>query len=77
MKLDRPSPVLACRGEEGQFEVHCARDPGGNGLHLSITEKKRGLLGRILGSSAKLARLSSEVEAAATNVVGPLVKQLP
>jgi hypothetical protein len=76
MKLDRPSPVLACNGAEGQFEVHCHKDPGGGGLHLSVTQK-RGFLGRLLGSSAVLTRLSTDVEMAATTVVGPLVKALP
>lgn len=76
MKLDRPAPVLACQGAEGSFEVHCHKDPAGAGLHLSVTQK-RSLFGRLLGSSAVLQRLSTEVELAATSVVGPLVKALP
>jgi hypothetical protein len=76
MKLDRPAPVLACSGVEGSFEVHCQRDPGGEGMHLSVTQK-RSLFKRLLGSSAVLQRLSSDVEAAAATVVGPIVKALP
>jgi len=77
MKLDRPTPVLACRGNEGAFEVHCHKDPGGAGMHLSVSEKGRGIFNRLLGDNAKLARLSADVEAAATSVVGPIVRALP
>jgi hypothetical protein len=77
MKLDRPTPVLACAGNEGSFEVHCHKDPSGDGLHLSVSEKRRSIFNRLLGASATLARLTGDVERAATEVVGPFVKALP
>jgi len=74
MRVDRATPVLACEGADGAFEVRCQRDPGGDGLHLSL-EERRGLLKRIFGASS-LARVALEVQAAATRVVGPGVRAL-
>jgi hypothetical protein len=76
VRVDRATPVLACEGGDGAFEVRCQRDPGGDGMHLSVSER-RGFFGRLLGASAVLERLSGEVHAAASRVVGSGVKSLP
>lgn len=75
VRVDRATPVLACEGGDGAFEVRCQRDPGGEGMHLALSER-RGLFRRLLGGSL-LERLSGEVHVAATRVVGPGVRALP